>query len=177
MVSKTRTELFLESESNKTKVVDLLKDKSMTRQELCEATGASKMQMHNLLKRFTSLGYLKTNRNGEVCSVTGRAMSRYALTDLVYIPKDIEALKERTARNRVYRERRAAQGPRAKKDPLALPKEPLRTEPVAVKVNEHTTMYFNSRRPQSDFKLKKEDKSRRNSKVAIGSGMSMFGNW
>ena len=109
--------------------------------------------------------------------MTGRAMSRYALTDLVYIPKDIEALKERTARNRVYRERRAAQGPRAKKDPLALPKEPLRTEPVAVKVNEHTTMYFNSRRPQSDFKLKKEDKSRRNSKVAIGSGMSMFGNW
>jgi hypothetical protein len=38
-------------------------------------------------------------------------------------------------------------------------------------------MYFNSRRPASDFKMKKEEKSRRNSKVAIGSGMGMFGNW
>lgn len=177
MVSKTRTDAFIESEQNKLKIMAILTKQPLSRSELCLRLNISKMQMHNLLKSLCGKGYVKIHDESYFCTISNRTMCSYAPTGLPYIGKDLREIQVRADKNKMYRERRASQGSRVKKDPLAVQKEPPRVEPVAVKVNEHTTMYFNSRRPQSDFKIRKEDKSRRNSKVAIGSGMSMFGNW
>lgn len=175
MVSKTRTDAFIESEQNKLKIMAILQKQPLSRSELCMRLNISKMQMHNLLKSLCGKEYIKIDDESYFCILSNRTMCSYAPTGIPYVGRDIKDIELKAEKNKVHRERRAAQGPRAyRTNPEGRPKK---VEPVVVKVDEHTTMYFNSRRPTSDFKVKKEEKSRRNSKVAIGSGMSMFGNW
>ena len=177
MVSKTRTDAFIESEQNKVKIMALLQKQPLSRSELCMRLNISKMQMHNLLKSLSGKEYIKIDNESYFCILSNRTMCSYAPTGIPYVGRDIKEIEIKAEKNKVHRERRAAQGPRTYKKNPVREGRPAKVEPVVVKVDEHTTMYFNSRRPASDFKIKKEDKSRRNSKVAIGSGMSMFGNW
>lgn len=177
MVSKTRTDAFIESEQNKVKIMNLLAKHPLSRSALCLRLNISKMQMHNLLKALTGKGYVKIDDESYFCTISNRTMCSYAPTGLPYVGRDIREIEIKAEKNKLHRERRAAQGPRTYKKNPVREGRPAKAEPVVVKVDEHTTMYFNSRRPASDFKMKKEEKSRRNSKVAIGSGMGMFGNW
>lgn len=177
MVSRTRTDAFIESEQNKVKIMDILQKHPLSRTQLCIRLNISKMQMHNLLKALCGKGYIKIHDESYFCTVSNRTMCSYAPTGLPYVGRDLKEIEIRAEKNKMHRERRAAQGPRTyKKNPVreGSPKKP---EPVVVKVDEHTTIYYNSRRPASDFTMKKEEKSRRNSKVAMGSSMEMFWSW
>ena len=177
MVSKTRTDAFIESEQNKVKIMAVLQKHPLSRTQLCLRLNISKMQMHNLLKALCGKGYVKIHDESYFCTVSNRTMCSYAPTGLPYIGRDLKEIVIRAEKNKLHRERRAAQGPRTYKKNPVRDGNPKKPEPVVVKVNEHTTMYFNSRRPQSEYKMKKEEKSRRNSGVNMGSSMDMFGSW
>lgn len=180
MVTKSRTDVFIESELNKVKIIGALRKKPMTRNELIHALDISKMQMHNLLKGLVEQEYIKIANEHAMCSIAKRSMCSFTIGKRTYVGKDISEIQAKADKNKKLRERRAAQGPRPKGSRATvetlLPKA-AREEPVVVKVNEHTTIYYNSRRPTKDFAMKKEEKSRRNSGVAMGSSMIMFGNW
>lgn len=177
MVSKTRTDAFIESEQNKVKIMALLNKHPLSRSQLCLRLDISKMQMHNLLKALCGKGYIKIHDESYFCTVSNRTMCSYAPTGLPYVGRDLKEIEIRAEKNKLHRERRAAQGPRTYTKNPAREGRPKKPEPVVVKVDEHTTIYYNSRRPSSDFTMKKEDKSRRNSKVAMGSSMEMFWSW
>jgi hypothetical protein len=177
MVSKTRTDAFIESEQNKVKIMALLNKHPLSRSQLCLRLDISKMQMHNLLKALCGKGYIKIHDESYFCTVSNRTMCSYAPTGLPYVGRDLKEIEIRAEKNKLHRERRAAQGPRTYTKNPAREGRPKKPEPVVVKVDEHTTIYYNSRRPSSDFTMKKEEKSRRNSKVAMGSSMEMFWSW
>jgi hypothetical protein len=177
MVTKSRVDINIESEKNRAAVMRALKYTAMTRNEVESIVGTSKMQTHNLLKKLCQQGYLKFANLRAYCTVSHRHICSYIATSKEYVEKDMTKIKERADKNKAKRELREAQGPREPKPNPVREARPNKVEPAVVKVNEYTTMYFNSRRPQSDFKMKKEEKSRRNDKVSIGSGMGMFGNW
>lgn len=177
MVSKTRTDAFIESEQNKVKIMAILNKHPLSRSQLCLRLNISKMQMHNLLKALCGKGYIKIHDESYFCTVSNRTMCSYAPTGLPYVGRDLKEIEIRAEKNKLHRERRAAQGPRTYNKNPAREGRPKKPEPVVVKVDEHTTIYYNSRRPTKDFTLKKEKKSRRNSQVAMGSSMEMFGSW
>ena len=177
IVSKTRTDAFIESEENKKKIMALVQEKPLSRSEICMKLNISKVKMHTLLSYLCDKKYLKVDNEYYFCSFSKRTMCSYAPTGLPYVGRDLKEIQERADRNKKHREWRAAQKAQQANRTLVNEAVPKRVEPIVIKVDEHTTIYYNSRRPSSDFKLKKEPKSRRNSKVAIGSGMGMFGSW
>jgi hypothetical protein len=176
MVTKSRTDIFIESELNKVKIIGILKSRAMTRNELGNVLDISKMQMHNLLKGLLEQEYIKIADDHAMCSIAKRSMCSFTIGKRPFVGKDLSAIRARADANKKNREKRAAQGPRTTDNVDHVPKA-SREDPVVVKVDEHTTIYYNSRRSQKDFALKKEEKSRRNSGVAMGSSMIMFGNW
>jgi hypothetical protein len=176
MVTQSRTDIFIESELNKVKIIGMLQNRPLTRNELCSVLNITKMQMHNLLKKLVEQSYLKIADAHAFCSVAKRSMCTFTTTGRMYIGKDLTEIKARADANKEKRELRKAQGPCFTDNEDHLPKSE-RTNPTVVKVDNNTTIYYNSRRPQSDFTMKKEKKSRRNSSVAMGSSMSMFRNW
>jgi hypothetical protein len=46
-----------------------------------------------------------------------------------------------------------------------------------IKVNEHTTVFLNSKRPSSDYAWQRSKNRSRVGPISIASGMNMFRNW
>lgn len=166
MSTGSRLESWIEHNNHRIKLLKEAEAAPLTRNEMVEKLQLPRDVVLNLLRQLHGLGCLK-KVNGDICSVTGRAIHRYTTTDVKYVPKDFTARRARYEANKALRERR-----KINKPPVAKKVQ----EPV-IKVNEYTTIYLNSLRPTSDFTLKKERKSRRNSAVAMGSGMTLFGTW
>ncbi len=166
MNTESRIDYWIEHEKIRVQLLKEIEATPLTRNELVEKLKVSRDIVCNLIRHLNSHGYVR-KIEGELCSVSKRAIGRYTPTNLKYEPKDFTARKERYEANKAARKNKVASKPKVK---------PNLNEAV-IKVNEYTTIYLNSLRPQSDFAIKKERKNRRNSSVAIGSGMDMFGNW
>lgn len=166
MIDTSRIDMWIKHEGHRVKLMKELEAASLTRHEIVKKIGLSDDIVGNLIRQLNSSGYIKKIK-GDPCTITGRPLGRYTVTDVKYVPKDWTNRKERYEANKAAREHRAANKPAPKKE----------TKETVIKVNEYTTIYLNSQRPQKDYAMKKEKKSRRNSSVAIGSGMDLFGSW
>jgi DNA-binding Lrp family transcriptional regulator len=180
MSVKTRVDMWIAYEENKAKVMEVLHVTHMTRNELADVVGLTKMQIHNIIKNLHSYGFIKAvEEKGVVCSVSGRTMRRYMPTKKKFVARDMTGMKERSEANRIAREKRV---PRVrKKYDMTLRNSQIKKEEMyekadntIIKVNEHTTIYLNSKRNPKDYSWQRK---RKHSEVSIGSGMNMFGNW
>jgi hypothetical protein len=181
--SKKRIDVWIQYEANKLVVMKALRKTPMTRNELIHHTKLSKMQIHNMIKNLHCSGYIRVVQNsGIVCKVSGRTMRRYTCTSRKYTPKDWSEIKQRSEAAKEKREKRATDKstPRKKYD-MSLRESQIKkeemynsTDKTIIKVNEHTTIYLNSKRPLSDYSWQRK---RKHTVVSIGSGMDMFGTW
>ena len=181
MQPKSRIDIWIQYEANKLKVIETLHVTPMTRNELMQHTKLTKMQVHNIIKNLHSYKYIKIVQNDTVvCKVSGRTMRRYTCTSRKYVPKDLSGMKERSELNRQVRSGEKVKKPRKKYD-MTLRESQIKkeemynsTDKTVIKVDEHTTIYLNSKRPLSDYSWQRK---RKHTVVSIGSGMDMFGTW
>lgn len=156
---------WIKHEKNRELVMKELERNPLTRHELAKILGFNENIVSNLIRSLTKFGFI-TKVDGAPCTVTYRNMGRYAIGKVKFVPKDWTVRKEQHDYNKAIKERRELQKETEEE-----------SKKTVIKVNEHTTRYFNSRRPNSDFTIKKDPKSRRRSSVAMGSGMTMFESW
>lgn len=186
MQPKKRIDIWIQHEANKLIVMEALHVTPMTRNELMHHTKLSKMQIHNMIKNLHYHGYIRVVQNtGVVCRVSGRTMRRYTCTSKKYTPKDLSGMKERSeankaARSKPKKEKKVKSTPRKQYDmtlrAAQIEKEQAyeSTDKTVIKVNEHTTIYLNSKRSLKDYSWQRK---RKHSVVSIASGMNMFGLW
>lgn len=188
MEPKSRIDVWIEYELNKSKVMEALHVTPMTRNELAKMLDLSKSQIHNIIRNLHSYGFIKVASNaGVVCSVSGRTMRLYTPTRKKYVGKDREGMKQRAEARKAPKETRA---PRLKKTDLpkqydmSLHKAKRAKQDVydnatdtVIKVNDYTTIYLNSRRATGDYAWQSKSKARKHSPVSIASGLNLFGSW
>jgi ribosomal protein S25 len=156
---------WIKHEKNRELIMKELEKNPLTRHELGAKVGFNENVVSNLIRSLTKSGHI-IKIDGAPCSVTYRNMGRYTIGKVKYVPKDWTVRKEQHDYNKALKERRELQ--KEAED---------ESKKTVIKVNEHTTRYFNSRRPNSDFTIKKDPKRSRRSSVAMGSGMTMFESW
>jgi DNA-binding Lrp family transcriptional regulator len=156
---------WIKHEKNREIVMKELEKNPLTRHELARNLGFTDNVVANLIRSLTKFGYI-TTIEGDPCSVTRRIMGRYTIGPVKFVPKDWTVRKERHDYNKAIKERQEQQK-----------KIDQDSRRIVIKVNEHSTIYMNSRRPNSDFTIKKDTKNRKKSRVAMGSGMTMFDSW
>lgn len=181
MSSRSRIDVWIEYEKNKEKVMQELAKRPLTRNEVAKIVGVTKTQIHNIIKNLNAYGFIKVAEStGVVCLVSGRTMRRYTPTSKKYEPRDMTGMKERSEANKIAREKRV---PRKKYD-MTKRLEQMEKEAkydkatkTVIKVNDHTTIYLNSKRPGSDYKWQRKAGARKHNAVSMQSGMDMFRNW
>jgi predicted transcriptional regulator len=187
MEPKSRIDVWIEYELNKSKVMEALHVTPMTRNEIAKMLDLSKSQIHNIIRNLHSYGFIKVASNaGVVCSVSGRTMRLYMPTRKKYVGKDREGMKERSEARKAAKETRVPRvkktAPRKKYDmslrKAQMEKEELyeKAEKTVIKVNDHTTIYLNSKRSQKDYAWQKTG-AKKHTPVSISSGLNLFGSW
>lgn len=181
MSPRSRIDVWIEYEKNKEKVMKELAKKPLTRNEVAEIVGLTKVQIHNIIKNLNAYGFIKIAENmGVVCAISGRTMRRYTPTLKKFVPKDMTGMKERSEANKAAREKRV---PRKKYDMTKRIEQMEKEEQydkatkTVIKVNDHTTIYLNSKRPGSDYRWQRKAGARKHTSVSMQSGMNMFRNW
>ena len=170
-MAKERIKVLVQYEKNKENTLKALSIRPMTRIELCEFLKLTRTQVHNLLKYLEVEGHVEVADHEGYCPIINRSLKRYTTTDKEYIPKDVKLMKEQAARNKKIRENRVPRPP--KNSIINIDKE---TKSV-IKVNDHTTIYLNSKRPGSDYAWQRKKGSSGHNRGSMQSGMAMFANW
>ena len=170
-MAKERIKVLVQYEKNKENTLKALSIRPMTRIELCDFLKLTKPQIHNLLKYLEVEELVKVADYEGYCPIINRSLKRYTITGKEYIPKDVERMKKQAARNKQVRENRV---PRTTKKAM---KDLEKETKSVIKVNDHTTIYLNSKRPGSDYAWQRKKGSSGHNRGSMQSGMAMFANW
>lgn len=164
MTSNSLIDTWIEHEKYRERFMEVIKINPLTRHELVKKLGLTRDVVANLIRNLSKGNYI-IKIEGEPCSITHRLMGRYTTGYVRFVPKDLSGRKKQCDYNKVIQE-------------IEPEKEMIpESQKTVIKVNEHSTIYMNSRRPQSDFTIKRDPKSPRKSMGAISSGIGMFENW
>lgn len=166
---------FDEVEASKMQVLELCKD-NPTRNEIVFETGLSKGKVQHIVNALIFYGVIKAEKSFKVCRVSKRKMKRFKLTGVPYVPFSYAKLAEERKKRPKIKDLPLEEQIAHKKEVELRRKLEAGTNTV-IKVNEHTTVYMNSKKKAGAYNWQSKTGARKGMPIALQSGMAMFSNW
>lgn len=154
-------------------VLEFLKEGPRTRTEIMHLFNMTKDNTHQTIQRLLLKGYIKTGKEKIRCPLSGHLVHVFIPTGKPYDMTRANVIFEKEATCI----RPSREDLRIREEQLAKEEFYEKAKSHIIKVNAHTTVFLNSKRPSSDYAWQRKEGRRRTSSVSIGSGMSMFRNW
>ena len=161
------------SERRNIAVLELLKEGPRTRTEIMHLLNLTKDLTHHTTKRLLLKGYIKEGKEKIRCPISGRSVHTYLLTGKQYDMTRANVIFEREASHI----KPSREDLKIREEQIAKEEFYERAPSHIIKVNEHTTVFLNSKRPSSDYAWQRNKNRSRVGPISIASGMNMFRNW
>lgn len=171
--TNAKASVLAESERRYIAVLEFLKDGPRTRTELMHLFNMTKDTTHQTIRRLLLKGYIKTGKEKIRCPISGHLVHIFMPTGKPYDMTRANVLFEREGTSI----KPSKEEVKLREEQLAKEEFYEKAKSHIIKVNDHTTIVLNSKRPSSDYAWQRKEGRRRSSTVSIGSGMSMFRNW